>query len=247
MAQAAISFSYKHGNSFLHKCPAWVKILFVPAVSVAIFVLPPAVPLVFCFFQVILASALHFSAREQLADLKPVLYYAALLVLTKILAYTFSLFFDSEIRNTFFMIFSDEESLKSAVIAVALEEKETAFLLVKLLCVMQTASLVFKTTTSLQLREGLETMELFVRRIFHLKKKAPVADTLSLFVNFIPQVSKNWHQSQKAWRVRGGRSGLKEIIALLPVLFSVSMRQAYNAAKAISIRRSQLPPPPDCN
>ena len=108
---------------------------------------------------------------------------------------------------------------------------------------MQTASLVFKTSTSLQIREGLEKIELTIRKVLFLKvkktgaQKAPVAQTLSIFICFIPQVSKNWQQATRAWKARGGKKSLKMLVVLLPVFFSVGMKQAYNSARAISIRQ----------
>ena len=107
---------------------------------------------------------------------------------------------------------------------------------------MQTASLIFKTSTSLQIREGLEVMELAVRRSLHLKPvvdgrpNVPVAQAVSLFICFIPQVSKNWQQAERAWKARGGRKSLRMFAVLLPVFFSVGMKQAYNSARAISAR-----------
>ena len=107
---------------------------------------------------------------------------------------------------------------------------------------MQTASLLFKTSTSLQIREGLEKMELAIRKTFHLKPliegrpNTPVAQTVSLFICFIPQVSKNWQQAERAWKARGGRKSLHMFAVLLPVFFSVGMKQAYNSARAISAR-----------
>ncbi len=108
---------------------------------------------------------------------------------------------------------------------------------------MQTASLIFKTSTSLQIREGLEIMELAVRRRLHLKPvvdgrpNAPVAQAVSLFICFIPQVSKNWQQAKRAWKARGGKNSPHMFIVLLPVFFSVGMKQAYNSARAISVRQ----------
>ena len=122
---------------------------------------------------------------------------------------------------------------------------------------MQTASLVFKTSTSLQLREGLEKIELSIRKVFRVRRSprnkdsssvscalsmsardyAPVAGVIALFVCFIPQVSKNWQQVKRAWKARGGKSSIRMYMVLLPVLFSVSMKQAYTTARAISIRK----------
>ena len=185
------SFSYKQGNSFLHRCPALVKILLIPVVSIAVFMLPSAVAITLVIIQTALGFILHFTLREQLCDLRAVLYYAVILIVIDLFT-------------------------KSDIIP-------TLLLLVKLLCVMQTASIVFKTSTTLQLRQALG--------------KNIISETLALFICFIPQVSKNWAQIKKAWFARGGKKSLKMIIVLLPVLFSVGMKQAWNTARALSIRK----------
>lgn len=209
------AFSYKQGNSILHRCPAWIKILFLPLISILVFMLPWQLALVLICLQTLAGILLHLTIREQLCDLQAVLYYAALLIFAKLAGALFT----HNLNKDFFTDFIP-----------------TLLMLLKLFCLMQTASLVFKTSTSLQIRQGLEQMELAVRRFFHMPLRTPIAQMLALFICFIPQVSKNWTQSKKAWFARGGKKGIRMLIVLLPVLFSVGMKQAYNSAKAISIR-----------
>ena len=236
------AFSYKSGNSLLHRCPAWIKILVLPVVSVAVFELPPVCAAALLLAQVVISFCLHFTVREQLSDLRAVLYYAAMLLFVKGIAF----------------IAEAMAAVDTPTHTFAFSELlETAVMLLKLLCVMQTASLVFKTSTSLQLREGLEKIELSIRKVFRVRRSprnkdassasgapsmstrdsAPVAGVIALFVCFIPQVSKNWQQVKRAWKARGGKSSIRMYIVLLPVLFSVGMKQAYTTARAISIRK----------
>ena len=215
------AFSYKPGNSFFHRMPAWVKILLLPVVSFSAFKFSIFFAVGLFLFQLCLAFILRFTIREQLRDLKAVLYYAVFLISAKVIG--------TLAANGF----SDIPQLSEFIMS----EKETWTLLLKLLCVMQSASLLFKTSTSLQIREGLELMELAVRRILHRNPVTPVAQAVSLFICFIPQVSKNWQQAERAWRARGGKKSLRMFVVLLPVFFSVGMKQAYNTAKAISIRQ----------
>ena len=227
-------FSYKQGNSLLHRCPAWIKILVLPVFSVAVFELPPVCAAALLLAQVVIAFCLHFTVREQLADLRAVLYYAAMLLFVKGVSFA----------AEYFAVANAAVGAESTAAADALTHTlalssflETSFMLLRLLCVMQTASLVFKTSTSLQLREGLETIEIAIRRVFHLRAAAPVAGVIALFVCFIPQVSKNWQQVKRAWKARGGKNSIRMYMVLLPVLFSVGMKQAYTTARAISIRK----------
>ncbi len=231
------AFSYKQGNSFLHRCPAWVKIILIPVVSVGIFYLPPYFAVALIALQTLVSFLLHFMLREQVRDLKAVFYYAVFLIFVKIIGNLLAAISMGSLASFEVSVFPQ------VLLEFLVSEKETWLLLLKLFCVIQTASLIFKTSTSLQIREGLEVMELAVRRLLHLKPlvdgrpNAPVAQAVSLFICFIPQVSKNWQQAERAWKARGGKKSLRMFAVLLPVFFSVGMKQAYNTARAISVRQ----------
>lgn len=218
MVKKYSAFSYKAGDSFLHKCPAWIKILFIPVMNILFLCLPIYFALGLIAVQFVIACVLRFTLREQLADLKPVLWYAAFVLLMDVLMCCGSGKFN------FAEVFSWNN------------QKETVFLLVKIFSVLQSASLVFKTSTSLEMREGIWTIEKAVRKFLHLKEKNIVTDTVSMFLNFIPMVSKIWEQSVRAWVARGGKKGVKMYLKLLPVLFFVGMKKAYNAARAMEVR-----------
>ena len=205
------AFSYKSGKTFLHRCPAWIKILLIPLISIGVFKLPFVFAAGLFICQFILACFIRISLRDQLKDLQAVLYYALILLFARLVASGFSADFFEGLMPTL-------------------------ILLLKLFCLMQTASLVFKTSTSLELREGLEKMELAVRRLFRLKACAPLAQSLALFLCFIPMVSKNWAQAKAAWYARGGKKSIRMLLVLLPVLFSVGMKQAWNSARALTAR-----------
>ena len=231
------AFSYKQGSSFLHCCPAWVKIILLPIISLSIFYLPPYFALTLIALQTLVSFLLHFTVREQVRDLKAVFYYAVLLIFVKLIGNLAAAISAGSLAAF------ELTAFPKSVLTFLISEKETWLLLLKLFCIIQTASLIFKTSTSLQIREGLEVMELAVRRTLHLKPlvdgrpNAPIAQAVSLFICFIPQVSKNWQQAERAWKARGGRKTLRMFVVLLPVFFSVGMKQAYNSARAISARQ----------
>ena len=201
MKQQIFAFSYKPGSSLLHRCPAIVKILVVPLLSIFIFVLP----VYFCFGMIallfVLALALHFTLREIFTDLKVVFFYALMLAVVK---------------GITLLACGDTGSWI-----------ETLFMLSKLLCMMQLTSIFLRTSTSLELRQGFEVFG--VNAVTH---------TLSLFVCFIPLVSKIWRQTEQAWRIRAGKNSIKKYAVLLPVFFSVGMKQAWNMARACLIRQT---------
>lgn len=201
MKQQVFAFSYKPGNSLLHRCPAIVKILIVPVLSVLIFMLPVWFSFGMIVLQLVVALALHFTLREIYSDLKVVFFYALMLAVVKLITLLVGGATGSWI--------------------------ETLYMLSKLLCMMQLASIFLRTSTSLELRRGFE--------IFGVNA---VSQTLSLFVCFIPLVSKIWRQTEQAWRMRAGKNSIKKYSVLLPVFFSVGMKQAWNMARACLIRQT---------
>ena len=272
-------FSYKSGSSFLHKCPTWCKILFIPVISVLTLCLPPWFCIALVVIQFVLACILRFSLSEQYCDVRPVIFYAFLLYFVKLLSIAVEFFVNAPLLQNSEILDGISKNLPSDFGSRGFDsfcdfwawfcnhftwdsEKETLFMLTKILCLMQTASLLFKTSTSLQIREGFEIIELAVRQIFvrifrkncrkngekllrgvatcnsddSQLKNAPIATALSMFVNFIPMVSAIWAQSKRAWFARGGKKGARMYAVLLPVLFSVGMKKAWNTARAIQIR-----------
>lgn len=236
MTQKYSSFSYKAGNTFMHKLPAWIKILLVPALSLVFFKLPVFCSLALILFQFVLATCLKFSFREQFSDLKFVLYFTFILYFMSFVGIFCSAIFSetaleqaAENGIDFFLL------LKSSFFK-CVQNSATALMLVKLFCVIQTSSIVFKTTTSLEMREGVGKIESAIRKILHLKDKNTLTDFISFAIYFIPTVFKIWNQLATAWKARQGKTSVRMFLTLFPVLFSVGMKNAYNTAKAVMIR-----------
>lgn len=219
-------FAYKPGSSFLHKCPAWCKILFIPLLNILFLCLPPYFSLGLMIFQVLLAFGLGFSIREQLSDLRPIIYYAVLLFVFQLISWFIGGLSPMEGGMNLNLRGLSPQTFAQSFSWAA--EKETVFLLIKLFAIMQSASLVFKTSSSLELREG-------IGKLFGYN--SVFTNAISMFLNFIPMLSKIWEESKRAWIARSGKANLKMYMVLLPVLFSVGMKKAFNMARAISIRK----------
>lgn len=225
------AFSYKAGNSFLHRMPAWLKILFVPAFSAAVFSQPAGFSAALAVLQFILASLLRFSFREQLRDLKLALYLAAFLYLSGFAGFFCAGFIGGGDGVIPALEGAAEKSFRNSA---------TALMLLKLLCVMQVSSLVFKTTTSLEMRGGAGAIEHAVRRLLRLGDGGPLTDLVSFTLCFIPLVFRIWGQLETAWKARQGKATPRMFMALLPALFSVGMKSAYNAARAVMARSQEF-------
>lgn len=231
MSQSYTTFSYIKGDSLIHKCPAWVKILIIPVINILFFNLPVQFCLCLILFQFVISFLLKFTFHQQIADLKPVLYYGFLLIFTNALIYLFTNGIAS-LQNDLLSYVNNPLSL-----LLDLKTNETFLMLVKLFCILQSTSIFFKTSTSLQIRESLETIELCVRKIIHLKKECTISNAVSLFINFIPMVWAVWFELKRAWFARKGKNGIKMYLKLMPVLFSVGMKKAWNTARAVQIRQ----------
>ena len=215
-------FNYKIGNTFLHRCPVSCKLLSIPIISISVFCVPIQICLSLIIIQLLLAFVLHFSFLEIISDLRPVFYYFIILLLVEIFSLIFEIFP--------YIISFDFNSIKSSLLNHFSWEvqKNSIFMLLKIFCLFQTTSLIFKTSTQLQIRECFES----------IKFLSDFALMLSMFINFIPMTSKMWTQIKKSWFVRGGKKGIKMYVTLLPVLFSVGMKKAWNMSRATEIRLS---------
>lgn len=223
------SFSYKAGSSFLHRMPAWLKILAVLVLSAAAFSLPSGFPVVLAVFQVFLAFLLRFSFRDQAGDLKVVLYLAAFLYMTGFAGFFCAAFFGC---GTDFAPALESSAEK------AFGNPGTALMLVRLLCVLQVSSLAFRTTTALEMRGAAAEIEGAVRRFLRLGEGSSVSDLVSFTFCFIPLVFRIWSRLETAWRARRGRTSPRMFMTLLPALFSVGMKDAFNAARAVTARKA---------
>ena len=122
-------FSYRGGNSLLHRAPALLKLCLLLLLPTAAFFLPFKWCLPYILLNIAASSYAGFSPVRQLKDLKPILYYAVFLAFTQAVAY----------------ITGGGGSVKPLIL-----------LILRLICALQITSLFFCTTTSLELKQALE-------------------------------------------------------------------------------------------
>lgn len=122
-------FSYRAGTSRIHRLPSILKIFFLFALPIVIFMLPLKYISVLSLICIALSLYAGFSILQQLRDIRPILWYCFFLLCLHI----FSLVILQKSNGTALII-----------------------LIAKLLCSMQFTSLFFKTTTALSLQEALE-------------------------------------------------------------------------------------------
>jgi ABC-type cobalt transport system, permease component CbiQ and related transporters len=220
MVKTVPLFSYKHGSSLVHRLDARIKLLLIFAGGYAVFSLPP-VPCVLCMAAVCIVSlSAGFTPAEQLVQLKPAAYYACLL-------YSISLITAVLARIPFPSLLRPQRSDIDLTLRLALA--------------VQFTGLLYRTTSSLELRTALEQTEDAVRKLFRIRDQNSTmsfhfSEALSLLLVFIPQVFDVWQEIYRTWRARNGRGGLRSLPVLFPVFISVCMKRSYLTALALRSR-----------
>jgi hypothetical protein len=178
----------------------------------------------------ITASLCKFTLREQLTDFKPAAFYASLM-------YGLSVF------ST---LFENWGSMPLPALASAALLPRADFLraVLRLTLVVQLSALLFRTTSSIEIREALVNLERRIRLILkHLPLLGKAISTrprflqnISLFLSFIPEIFETWTAFDLAWKARGGKQGTAKIKTLVFVLITLSFEKAALKARALEAR-----------
>lgn len=231
-------FSYKQGNSFFHKLDARIKLVLLLACACAIFSLPLAHSAILCALTCAALLAAGFTVREITSLFKVVLYYALVLQATSLLAHIFERSANQSFSSSFFSYGAPLRALLAASVRTS-----DMILVARLALAILASSLLYRTTSPLALREAVEDAECFVHCAFGKKSKrsrAIFSSALSLLLAFIPLVFTTWKSVTRAWKARRGKSGIRMLLTLLPVFFSVCMKKAHATSLALQNRTTAL-------
>jgi energy-coupling factor transporter transmembrane protein EcfT len=161
-----------------------------------------------------------FILREQLTDLRPAFFYALFM-------YGLSVF--SAILET--------GKISSLSAAVFIPNSEFLRISLRLVLIVQISALFFRSTSSLELREGLAAIERFFRK--QNSPQSRFAVNITLFLCFIPEIFETWTGIDTAWKARAGKQGAGKIKMFTFVLISLSLEKAAVKAKALAARSCQ--------
>ncbi|QQO07990.1 energy-coupling factor transporter transmembrane component T family protein [Breznakiella homolactica] len=231
MARSVIPYSYRPGNSLLHRLPAGLKFLGLLGISLATFFFGP---------WALAGAAALILAGSLIAGIKPwelfcgsrmLLISAGLVVLIRSVQFT-PLGFDTE------------GCVAGLVFAGVLMVSFCA------------ASLLFSVTTMAELRDSAAKAEGLLliaaaallkplkpswsRAVSERRKKPVIALVLTLMLGFLPRFFEIWNTSEEAYRARGGRKGIKQILVLVPLVSERMLETAGETAAAFEARGSLL-------
>ena len=225
-------FRYKTVKGPLHKLPAMLKLFLLLPISVFCMSLPPLWLAAGIITALAAALLCGFSLHEQLTDLKPAAFYSGVM-------YALSVF-STLFENLGNMPFS------ALAAAALLPRPDFLRIALRLALIVQLSALLFRSTSSIEIREGLNTIERAIRHFFsrlpllgkRISPKPRFAEYISLFLSFIPDIFETWTTINMAWKARGGKQGPAKIRTLVFVLISLSFEKAALKAKALAARLS---------
>lgn len=207
-------FKYKTIKGPLHKVPAWIKLILLLPVSILCITLPPFWLLTGIIAIIITAFLCGFTLQEQLTDFKPALFYVIILYSFFVLTNFISLL------TSHSSIFTLSSSWFSA--SFLIPNSDFLRTALRLILIVQLSALVFRTTSSLEIRDTVRL------------------DIIAVFISFIPQIFQTWSNLNLAWKARAGKQGIGKIKTIVFVLISISFEKAAIKAKALEARRPTL-------
>jgi len=209
MIEGSAFFHYRTGNTFMHRLPAWLKVLLIPVLAIIAFNLPVRTALIAWGVVLIFALFLRFSPKEIANDMKPTFLYLVILYNTSFV-FNYTLWKEGSGGN---VITFDE------FVALFKFADEYALLFVRMGLSLSITAIIYRTTSNMQFRQGFASIE----RILTKKDEAPFSDMLGLTLTFIPRIVSYWQRIDTAWTARAGKSNARKLLTLVPRLFSVSL------------------------
>lgn len=207
---ASTPWSYRKGNSVLHRLPPLVKLAFLLVLSFAAF---------FPNLYVLSSIVLVLIILSVIAGLGP----AALLrgsgpLLLIVLAA--------------FVV----EALEFNPPRLDMDDlDETLVFCVRLGAAFAAGTLLFAVTTTGEIRKSLLQAE----RFLHIEKLKP-ALAVSLMLGFLKAFFEIWEDLTLAWKSRGGKNNLRRLRVLVPLLVERMMTLAAETAEAMESRGALL-------
>jgi energy-coupling factor transporter transmembrane protein EcfT len=220
------AFGYRAGKSFVHKCQPSLKILLIFPLSIAAAYMSFYAVSISIFLMSALSFICGFSLKLQISDIKPIRYYFVFLYIVIVL----TKFIDNNAIFNF---------------SIFLIDIKIIVWLLRLVLIMQISALIFHSTTTTEIRQGISIIEQKIRSFLnhipfirkHISTENHFADLIALFFNFIPAIFEIWQNCLLAFKSRGGKGFMQKAKFLIPVFISLSFNYADLKAQAFKARR----------
>ncbi|GHV85064.1 hypothetical protein AGMMS50230_06720 [Spirochaetia bacterium] len=225
------AWSYRAGNSFLHRLQADVKLLFLVIITASPFLGPAASV---SAAALILAGALSVRLRphELFAGSRPLAILLVIVTLFRGINFApLGRLIDSGLITI--MLLNPKELIDPAGLLSALRFAGG------ILISFAAGSLFFAVTTMTEIRGALEKIELFLLRPFSRRKTARLSLALALMLGFLPRFFELWESANLAARSRGS-PGFRRTMVILPLVTERMIETALETASALEARGLEL-------
>lgn len=240
-------FAYRRGNTPLHKTPALIKLIVLFSLCIITF-----------------AGGTPDSVSEIMAH--TFLFRTAGCFLLSVLLFILGGCYFRSLKNLLFVLFLGAAVIifRTLGIPQSPTEKQLAYIVtvlpgvrlnlngcaagilytVRFFITTFTAQTIFETTSSLEIKGAVESVQDGIARIFPPLKKWNPALVISLAINFIPQVFDTWNSVRTAARARtpSGKKSIAKTIRIayqeIQSLISCLLFKAETTQKAILNRES---------
>ena len=207
-------WSYRKGNTLLHRLPAGLKLTFLLFLSLFAFFPNLYVLGLIAIVLVLLSFVAGIGPLGLLRGSGPLLFF----ILAVFLFQSVELF-PQGFRQGFMPVLR-LEGLRNSLIFCA--RIGTAF---------AAASLLFSVTTTGEIRKFLTKQETILRI-----KKLRLGLSLSLMLGFLKRFFEIWEDLNLAWKGRGGKKNLTRLKTLIPLAVEKMMLKAAETASALESR-----------
>lgn len=221
-------FAYRRGSSVLHKAPAFAKLLFLFALCIftyhdgmsvswnQLFSWKIVIKTSACLFASLALFFLSGAKWNSIRQLKFVLVIGGFVTLMKLVDFPFRL---------------DKDALAYGILYT-----------VRFFISSLAAQVVFETTSSLQIKEAMESVQDGISRIIPQIKKWNPALAVSLAINFIPEIFETWSKvglAVKARTQKKSKGKIKILVQRFSTFFSCLLHNAQTKRMAV-LNRSKI-------
>lgn len=212
-------FAYRSGNTVIHRAPAGFKLVCMIAITISAFSGLIAVLIALSIILVLFLPVSKMKMATIFRNAYIVFWYTVFIFVFRIVGKPF------------------ESTL------VIQELRETGLYIWQLAVVLFTGTLFYETTSNLEIRHTLSSIQNALIRLTGKKIVFPdIAFLLSLTITFIPRIFETWGSLVHAWNARGGnlnrgiRGAWNRLTILVPLLIIKLLSVASDTDRAIRNR-----------
>ena len=212
--------TFAAGTSFLHRLPAWIKIMFLLATGPAVMLSPAVVWIPFSMLTAAAAMSCGQTRKGIPAAAKAYLAYFLIFYMASLISGI-----SGGVSGTEFP-------------AVLIPAKNDILQSARLFSALLSASAVYTTTSPVQIAETIGKTAAFMTEKGKTAKPGTAAVSLSLLLVMIPAVFDVWNEVSAAWKARGGKNGIRKAVILMPVFLNLCLDKADRISDAARNRSS---------